>query len=96
MADVFTAAEVRQFEAAMRARRAAEAEAEAKRPPFTPPSAFSREEIASIYAARRRGEWRGTEAEWMRLEASLIRAAAEGRVAGAIDTWGRGEKGPPK
>jgi hypothetical protein len=55
---------------------------------FEPRAVYSRQQVAEIFAARRRGEWSGTEAEWARLEVALIRAAAEGRVAGALSLWG--------
>jgi hypothetical protein len=43
---------------------------------------YTRAQIAQIYAAHRKGTYAGREAEWARIDADIIRAAAEGRVLG--------------
>jgi hypothetical protein len=43
---------------------------------------YTRAQIAQIYAAHRKGAYAGREAEWARIDADIIRAAAEGRVLG--------------
>jgi hypothetical protein len=47
-----------------------------------PASQYTRAQIAQIYAAHRKGAYAGREAEWARIDADIIRAAAEGRVLG--------------
>jgi hypothetical protein len=97
--DAFTAQEVADFAEAERAalrrqQQEREVEAEQLRGTYDPRRIYSRKEVADLFAARRRGELTGL--AWARLEVELMRAGAQGRIAGAIPTWGRGEEGPPK
>ena len=50
---------------------------------------YSRAEIARLYDQHRRGAYAGKEAEWARQEADIIRASAEGRIAGGVDVAGK-------
>jgi hypothetical protein len=49
-------------------------------PSRTPIATYTREQIAENYRQHRRGAWNGREAEWQRLERSMIAAARDGRV----------------
>jgi hypothetical protein len=46
------------------------------------PATYTRAQIQRLYEQHRRGAYNGREAEWARLEADIIRAGAEGRIAG--------------
>jgi hypothetical protein len=43
---------------------------------------YTREQISRLYSQHLKGAYVGREAEWARLEADIIRAGAEGRIAG--------------
>jgi hypothetical protein len=43
---------------------------------------YTRAQIQRLYEQHRRGAYSGREAEWARLEQDIIRAGAEGRIAG--------------
>jgi uncharacterized protein YjbI with pentapeptide repeats len=43
---------------------------------------YTRDQIAQLYSAHRKGAYRGREAEWARQEADIIAAGREGRVQG--------------
>lgn len=45
------------------------------------PKSFTRDEIAKYYDGLRRGEFKGKEAEWKKIEEDIFAAAREGRVA---------------
>jgi hypothetical protein len=47
---------------------------------------YTRDLIAKLYEAHRKGEFAGREAEWNRIEADIFRAQREGRVAGVYLT----------
>jgi len=41
---------------------------------------YTRAEVKEHYDSQARGEWRGREDEWARIEADMLKAAAEGRI----------------
>ena len=43
---------------------------------------YTGEQISQLYAAHRKGAYRGRETEWARQEADIIAAGGEGRVLG--------------
>jgi hypothetical protein len=45
---------------------------------------YTRSEISALYAAHRRGDYVGKEIQWWRQEIDIVKAAAEGRVIGAV------------
>jgi hypothetical protein len=50
---------------------------------------YSRREISRLYDQHRRGAYNGREAEWQRQEFDIIRAGAEGRIAGGLELNGK-------
>jgi hypothetical protein len=50
---------------------------------------YTRAQIKDLYDQHRRGRYQGREAEWARLENEIIRASAEGRIAGGMDIAGK-------
>ena len=50
---------------------------------------YTRAQISKLYDQHRRGAYVGREAEWDRLEFDIIRAGAEGRIAGGVDLHGK-------
>jgi hypothetical protein len=50
---------------------------------------YTREEIARLYRQHQQGAYVGREAEWARLEVDIVRAGAEGRILGALDSRGK-------
>jgi hypothetical protein len=47
-----------------------------------PVCAYTRDQIAQLYAAHRKGHYAGREAEWARQENDIIAAGREGRTLG--------------
>ncbi len=50
---------------------------------------YTRAQISKLYDQHRRGAYVGREAEWAKLEFDIIRAGAEGRIAGGVDLHGK-------
>ena len=50
---------------------------------------FTRPQIAELYRAQQQGAYVGREAEWARLEVSIIEAGREGRILGGTDILGK-------
>jgi regulator of protease activity HflC (stomatin/prohibitin superfamily) len=99
MPDLITAYDVARYEADMKARREQEAaattaEIERLRKSWNPPATYTRAEIAALYAAHRRGDYKGREIEWSWVEQSIMRASKTGRIVGGIDPHGRCAGGP--
>jgi cellulase/cellobiase CelA1 len=68
-----------------------QAPAQSRQPRASAPSGriYSRREISKLYDQHRRGAYVGREAEWARLEFDIIRAGAEGRIAGGLELNGK-------
>jgi hypothetical protein len=68
-----------------------QAPAQPRQPRASAPSGriYSRREISKLYDQHRRGAYNGREAEWQRQEFDIIRAGAEGRIAGGVDVHGK-------
>jgi hypothetical protein len=50
---------------------------------------YTRDQIKQLYRAHQQGAYTGREQEWARQEVDIIRASAEGRIVGGLDTAGK-------